>query len=109
MIVLGAEDKIRGDASAGAVVDYTIHGFAGGEATLFANGQLAAATGDLYTAPASGSYPAGGIIIKTIILVNTDSSDRTVNLYLLPNGGTARRILPKDLSIAIGESYEYEG
>ncbi len=51
--------------------------------------------GDLYTADSVDA-------ITSIILVNTDSSARTVNLYLLPSGGTARRLIPKDMSLGIG-------
>lgn len=66
-----------------------------------ADGQLASSTGDLYTAPT-----ATQTVVESIKLVNTDTSARTVNLYLLPNGGTARRIVSKDLSLAAGYSVE---
>jgi hypothetical protein len=108
MFVLGPEDKIRGDASAATAVDYVICGFLGGEAKLLADGQFPATTGDLYTAPVSGSYPAGGVIVKTISLVNVDSAKRNINLYILPNGGTARRIAPKDLGIKVGDQFLYD-
>lgn len=97
MIILASGDKIRGDASAGNVIDYTMHGLDNGALAQMADGQLAAATGDLYTADSSD-------VVKTITLVNTDSAARTINLYLLPNGGTARRILPKDVSLPAGYS-----
>ena len=67
-----------------------------------ADGQLPAVTGDLYTSTGVQT------LIKTIKLVNTDSAARTVNIYLLPNGGTARRIIPKDCSMGIGYMIEEE-
>ena len=62
------------------------------------NGQLAATTGTLYTAPAATTT-----IIKTITLVNTDSSTRTVNVYL--STGTTRNLTPSNLSLGAGEAY----
>ena len=62
-----------------------------------ADGQLPAATGDLYTAPASTQA-----LIKTIKLVNTNTTAEAVDLYLTPSGGTARRIIPKNLSLGAG-------
>lgn len=103
MIALDNGDKIQGDASAATVVDYTLHGFVGTTATQLADGQLAAATGDLYTAGAAG------IGVSSIILVNTDTSARTVNLYLTPSGGTARRLIPKDMTLAAGYSLITDG
>lgn len=64
-----------------------------------ANGQLAATKGTLYTTPALTQT-----IVKSITLVNTDASARTVNLYVNATG-TSRRIIPKDLSLGAGESY----
>ena len=62
-----------------------------------ADGQLAAAKGTLYTCPAGTQT-----IIKTIVLVNTDTAARDVNLYI--NSGTSRRIIPKDMEMGIGYS-----
>ena len=59
-----------------------------------ADGQLAAAKVALYTVAANTQA-----IIKTITLVNTDTSTRTVNLYICVSGGTSRRIIPKDMSL----------
>ena len=101
-ITLDNGDKIRGDASTAAVVDYVISGMAGSTLSQLADGQLADATGDLYTASAA-------VIINSIILVNTDTSARTVNLFLLPSAGTARRIFPKDLSLAPGYAAFFDG
>ncbi len=95
MIALDSGDKIRGIAAAATVVDYSIHGTDANAIKQLADGQLPSSLGDLYT---SDSVDA----ITSIILVNTDSSARTVNLYLLPSGGTARRLIPKDLSLGIG-------
>ncbi len=57
------------------------------------NGQLPNTKQTLYTATAT-------VIITSVSLVNTDSSARTCNLYV--KTGTSRRIIPKDLSLAIG-------
>lgn len=65
---------------------------------LLGDGQLASSTGTLYTVPSSTTT-----IVKNILLVNTDTSTRTVNLYI--NSGSDRRIIPKDLSLKAGESY----
>jgi hypothetical protein len=64
-----------------------------------ADGQLAATKGTLYTTPGSTQT-----IVKSITLVNTDSSARTVNLYVNASG-TSRRIIPKDMSLAIGAQF----
>jgi hypothetical protein len=64
-----------------------------------ANGQLPSSLGDLYTVPTGTSA-----IIRSITLVNTNTTDETVNLYYLQSGGTARRILPKDLKLTAGNS-----
>lgn len=62
-----------------------------------ADGQLAAAKATLYACPADTTA-----IIKTITYVNTDSSARTVNLYVKPSGGTSRRIIPNNMTLGIG-------
>lgn len=62
-----------------------------------AQGQLPSSTGDLYTIPAGTQA-----LIKTIKLVNTSTGTETVNLYLKPSGGTARRIIPRDLQFQAG-------
>lgn len=64
-----------------------------------ADGQLANSKGTIYTTPASTQ-----VVVKNIILVNTDTSARTVNLYVKP-GATSRRIIPKDLSLAAGAQF----
>ena len=86
MLVLESGDKIRGDASAASVVDYTIHGLDNNALKQLADGQLSDSTGDLYTADSID-------VVSAITVVNTDSSARTLNLFLLPSGGTARRII----------------
>ena len=102
MFVLDNGDKIRGDASVAAVIDYTVHGLAGDTLSQLADGQLADSTGDLYT--------AGAIIVVTgMVLVNIHSAAVTVNLFLLPSGGTARRILAKDFTLGVGYSLHYDG
>ena len=102
MFVIENGDKIQGDASAATVVDYHISGLQGTTLKNLADGQLAATIGDLYTS-------AGTDVAKTIVLVNTDSSARTVNLYHTPSGGTARRIIPKDTSLGAGYTLRLEG
>lgn len=102
MFVLDNGDKIRGDASAASVVDYSFYGLDDGTLKQLADGQLAAATGDLYTADSVD-------VISTLVLVNTDTSARTINLFLLPSGGTARRLIPKDLSLGAGYSLHFSG
>ena len=59
-----------------------------------ADGQLAAAKGTLYTTPASTQT-----IVRNITLINTDSSARTVNLYIKRDGTNSRRIIPNNLSL----------
>jgi len=66
-----------------------------------ADGQLANSIGDLYTVPASTTG-----YVKKIILVNTGAGNNTVNLYVTPSGGTARKIISEDTVLATGESLE---
>lgn len=69
-----------------------------------ADGQLASPSkATLYTAPA-----ATQAVVNCITLVNTDGSARTVNLYFKASGGTSRRIIPKDLSLAAGAGFAYD-
>ena len=68
-----------------------------------ADGQLAATKGTIYTTPA-----ATQTIVDNIVLVNSDSSARAVNLYFKASGGTSRRLTPKDYSLGIGASLEYD-
>lgn len=102
MITLDSADKIRGDASTASVVDYTIYGLDNKAFKQMADGQLSDTTGDLFTADSAD-------VITTIILVNTHSSAITCNLFLLPDGGTARRLIPKDMSLGIGSSLHWDG
>ena len=102
MIALDNGDKVRGDASAAAVVDYTINGISGSVITQLADGQLPAAESDLYTAGAA-------VAVASITLCNTDASARTVNLSLQPSGGTSRRIIAKDTSLGVGYSLHFSG
>ena len=95
MIVLDSGDKLQGDSTTAAKGDFTIHGVVGTTLTQLADGQLASSTGDIYTSGADGT------IVTSITLVNTNTSAESVNLYLLPSGGTARRIIPKDMSLGI--------
>lgn len=63
------------------------------------DGQLAAAKAALYTVPASTQT-----VVLTITLVNTDSSERTVNLYIDATG-VSRRIIPEDMPLAADGGY----
>lgn len=56
-----------------------------------ARGQFSAVNATLYTSPAVSS-PTGatqGALLKSIILCNTDSSSRTVTMYVVESGGSA--------------------
>ena len=64
-----------------------------------ADGQLANSKGTIYTTPASTET-----IIKSIILVNTNTSSETVNLYFKASGGTSRRLIPKNTSLPASNS-----
>ena len=59
------------------------------------DGQLPSSKTTLYTAPA-----ATQTVINRIRLVNTNSTAETVNLYFKASGGTSRRIIPEDYSLA---------
>lgn len=74
-----------------------------------ARGQLGIASATLYTVPtvsnAPVSYPKA--ILKSIVLCNTDSSARTVTLYLIESGGSvaADRAILSAASVAAGETW----
>jgi hypothetical protein len=76
---------------------------------------LASSTGTLYTAPTiNPNLPTNATDIamaevKSIILCNTDSSDRTFTLYVVESGGTAdaTRMLFNGVTIKAGETLEY--
>ena len=102
MISLNVGDKIQGDSSNASQVDYVISGLAAIARTQLANGQLANSTGDLYTA-------TGQDTVLSLILVNTGAVVNNVNLYLLPNGGTARRLIGKNLALQPGYSLHTDG
>ena len=56
-----------------------------------ARGQLSGSNSTLYTAP-SGTSPTGstqGALLKSLVLCNTDSSARTVTIYVVESGGSA--------------------
>ena len=64
-----------------------------------ADGQLPNSKGTLYTTPASTQA-----IVQSIILVNTGSGANLVNLYKKASGGTSRRLITKDTSVAAGNA-----
>jgi len=102
MISLDNGDKIQGDATTAAKVDFVISGLDANAVKQLADGQLANAIGDMYTADSAD-------VVSGITLVNTNSTAEEVNLYVLPNGGTARRIIPVDLSLGVGYSLYTDG
>jgi len=103
MLVLDNGDKLQGDTTTASKVDFTIHGVVGTTITQLADGQLASSKGDLYTSSADST------VVAAITLVNTNTSAEAINLYLLPSGGTARKILPQDLSLGIDYSLIFDG
>jgi hypothetical protein len=102
MLTLDSGDKIRGDSTSAAEVDFVISGLDGSVRKALADGQLANAIGDLYTADSADT-------VLSIILVNTGAAHNHVNLYLTPSGGTARRLIPKDLQLEPGYSLHFDG
>lgn len=58
---------------------------------VLGDGQLPSTLGDLYTVGTGKSA-----IIKSIVMVNTNTITETVNLYVLKSGSTARLITPKN-------------
>lgn len=67
-----------------------------------------AITNTVLTTSAANIYASSGnSVIVTVYLCNTDVSDRTVNLYLVPAAGTASASnqIMKDLVIASGDTY----
>lgn len=102
MLVLGVDDSLRGNASVADVIDYQFHGLAGDVFSFLANGKLAAIDSEL--------FPATAItVLKAGILANTHDAAVTINLSLLKNGGTARRLIPTDLILEIGHALYFDG
>jgi hypothetical protein len=51
--------------------------------------------------------PAGAsAVVKFVTLVNINTATESVNLYFVKSGGTARRIIPVNLSVSAGQSVE---
>jgi len=76
-----------------------------------ARGQFAATNATLYTAP-SGTSPTGntqGALLQSLILCNTDSSARTVTVYVVESGGSAaaNRAILSAYSIAANTTVVY--
>ena len=67
MIVLDSGDKLRGDAAAATVVDYSIYGLDDSALKQLADGQLSDSTGDLYTADSVDAITT--IVIVVIISI----------------------------------------
>jgi hypothetical protein len=71
--------------------------------TLFnRSGQLAVASAALYTA----TVPT---IVKYASYVNVSAAAVTANLFFKPSGGTARRISPMDVAMAVKFQVEFTG
>ena len=102
MLVLMSGDSLRGSASVAAVVDYSIHGLTGSTLALLAEGQLPVADGELYPAAAI-------VVVKSVVLVNTHTAAVTINLTILKAASTARRLLPKNLSLPAGYMAIFDG
>lgn len=102
MIVLASGDSLRGSASVAAVVDFSFHGLNGAVIDLLAEGQLPVADGELFPAAAI-------VVVKSMVLVNTHSAAVTINLTILKAASTARRLIPKDMSLGIGYSLCFDG
>ena len=103
MLALDNGDKIQGDTTTASKVDYTIDGVVGTTITQLADGQLPSSIGDLYTSSADET------VVASITLVNTNTSAESVNLYLLPSGGTARRLIPKDMTLGVDYMVSFDG
>jgi len=103
MIALENGDKLQGDATTALKVDYTIHGVVGSTITQQADGQFPSSIGDLYTSSANAT------VVAAISIVNTNTIVETINLYLLPSGGTARRLIPKDTRLEPGDLLLFDG
>lgn len=65
-----------------------------------AHGQLPNSKGTLYTA-------SGAAVIKSIILVNTNTTTEVVNLYHYA-ATASTRLIPKDTSLAAGYSLVFD-
>lgn len=66
------------------------------EIKRLAQGQLPSSQTTLYTANGVST------IINTIRCVNTHTSSVTMNLYIRVKGSSARRIIPKDMTLKAG-------
>lgn len=96
MIALDNGDKIQGDTTTAEMVDYIISGVVGNKSKQMTDGQLPDSINDIYTA----THDDESVI--SIMVVNTNTSVESINLYLLTSGGTARRFVPKDLQLGVG-------
>jgi len=103
MLVIDNGDAIRGIAEVASKLDFIVNGYVGTTATQLADGQLGVAEADMYL---SG---ANGIVVTSIIVVNTDSVARTFTLYLKPSAGTSRAITPVLLDLPASYSFYTDG
>lgn len=69
---------------------------------LLGHGQLANSKTTIYTVPASTST-----IVKTITLVNTNTTTENVNLYIY-RATASRRIIPQNMNLVAGNLVIYD-
>ena len=102
MITLETGDLIEGDATSASKVNYHISGsryVSGGWKRFAETGQLAATKGTLVTCK-----PGETIEIDGVRCVNTDTSDRGINIYLKTDGTNSREIINDLTLVANGGS-----
>ena len=102
MIILESGDRIRGDASVSAVVDFTVYGLDNRVLKHLADGQLTDTGTDLYTADSAD-------VIISMVFANNDTDNRQINLYHIPSGGQARRLVPRNFRIGAGYTAYCDG
>ena len=102
MIILESGDRIRGDASVSAVVDFTVYGLDNRVLKHLADGQLTDTGTDLYTADSAD-------VIISMVFANNDTDNREINLYHIPSGGQARRLVPRNFRIGAGYTAYCDG
>lgn len=78
----------------------------------FGTGQLGSSAGTLYTAPSSAGQSGAVVslaILRDMWLCNTDSSDRTITIYIVASGGTASasNAIISGATVKAGQSLHY--
>lgn len=93
-IILNDGNLIEGYASTAGIVDFVINGLDGAQLKQLAEGQLPSTKSTLYTATGTDS-------IISIVLVNSASTSKSVNLFF-KGAGESRRITPKNFILGAG-------